>query len=217
MDEPPPPPPSIHPNRLAGVAFAIVGSHALKKRSNANEQITHIGQTDDKSPKTVQKRMELFGKIQMYKPTAEECLKLNIPDDRLDIHSVQSILSLCGGFKGIRFSSDELKDWSRRTFTMKQIFMELERKFNSMSSKSKKIEASHIDSPDSAFDPSDVEVAREFHTLAESYWQNFCELQAQIKNKQEILATGSGEGDNAILRYGLTSHTCHCSPLHLQM
>lgn len=59
--------------------------------------------------KNLTERMRALDDLRMRTPTEEECSDLNIPNDRLNFHSVQNILLLCGGCVGIRFTSEELQ------------------------------------------------------------------------------------------------------------
>ena len=97
--------------------------------SEANAELWKVSVAD---------RMRHLDDLHKHAPLSEECVELNIPDDRLDLHSTRDILFLCGGCAGVRFSSEDFTTMSRSVSLLIPIWAQLESQFKTMDNASKK-------------------------------------------------------------------------------
>ena len=87
--------------------------------------------------KNVTERMRALDDSRMRTPTDKECSELNIPNDRLNIHSMKSILLLCGGCVGVRFTSEELQQLDLLTASCEEVYKKVDFAFKAIPQKAR--------------------------------------------------------------------------------
>ena len=100
--------------------------------------------------KNMTERMRAVDDIRMRTPTEIECSNLNIPNDRLNLHCAQSLLLLCGGCVGIRFTSEELQQLVSLSRSCETLYAQVDCLFKALPqlSKTRRIEVPyHNDHP----------------------------------------------------------------------
>lgn len=160
------------------------------KKANAKlpfveyEISSYIGQFNV-SPRERMRQLDLF---YMHSPDPEkECKFLNLPSDRISLHSLKGIMFLCGGLVGMRFENDDfhnlssyLKDMSILWTNLNDVFqkvVELDKKISTGSPKEEK-------SPSSDYTQ---ELIQEFNKDADEYLTIVLKVQEIVKRKQSLV------------------------------
>jgi hypothetical protein len=99
----------IRPNSLLFDALLLHQKGLRTSQKNTAFIDESFDQFDSTWSKNVTERMRALDDIRMRTPTQRECQKLNIPGDRLNLHNTPSILLLCGGCVGVRFTTEEIQ------------------------------------------------------------------------------------------------------------
>lgn len=135
-------------------------------------------------------RMRQIDALRLYKPLPAECEELNMSDDRKSIADMKHCLELCGGCKGVRFSSDEIMQIRRSTVQSAELFHRLESHFLGMPSELRKLKLPKADGSenDSIERPTEL---MEFHALADEYLNLFVQFQDLVKLKREGIVPGA--------------------------
>ena len=110
------------------------GPTALRKTETEKKRFTMLDMTlqEDRWKKNLTERMRELDDIRMRVPVPEECTELNIPDSRLNLHSLQNILLLCGGCVGVRFTGDELPALIASTTSCEALFVKIDSAFKAL-------------------------------------------------------------------------------------
>jgi hypothetical protein len=87
---------------------------------------------------SVADRMRYLDDLHKHAPLPEECEELNIPDDRLDLHTIKDILFLCGGCAGVRFTSEDFATIHLIVAKLVPLWEQLEKQFKEFDNASKK-------------------------------------------------------------------------------
>jgi hypothetical protein len=135
-DSPRPKPP---PFMLGGNGGGGMLKKAVEKKKLVDYDITELLKTTSISPTD---RMRQLSLLHMHSPTAEETKLLNIPDDRLVLFQLKSMLLLCGGMRGTRFETEDLATLRQLSSDMETTWGALDKAFNALDSKSKRSTAS---------------------------------------------------------------------------
>ena len=110
------------------------GGAGLRKTETEKKRFTMLDMTlqEDRWKKNLTERMREVDDIRMRAPVPEECTELNIPDSRLNLHSLQNILLLCGGCVGVRFSGDDLQELIASTTACETLFVKIDAAFKTL-------------------------------------------------------------------------------------
>lgn len=119
-----------------GLPFALGSSTSLRKVEAEKKRFTALDLVlpVDRWQKCLTERMRDVDDVRLRAPLAEECAELNIPEGRLSLHSLQSVLHLCGGCVGVRFSGDDLQTLTGLTSTCEGLFIKLDAAFKALPS-----------------------------------------------------------------------------------
>lgn len=184
--------------------------------------------------KNMTERMRAVDDVRMRTPTEIECSNLNIPNDRLNLHSVQSLLLLCGGCVGIRFTSEELQQLVSLSRACETLYTQVDCLFKSLpqSSKTRRIEVPYhndhsvemsssssglssvesgvdhggeVGSTSSSSDLDDRNIIQ-LHCLIDSYFELVEQIQKIVKKKNESLPSEPERKEKGLC--------CRCVLLH---
>lgn len=125
------------------------------------------------SMKSVAQRMRSLDAIIMYTPTDGECANLNIANRRYCIYKISDVLEICGGTKGIRFSSDDMRLLMVLLPSIQSQRENLERIYEELKATDTK----------STTDPHILELISIFHTAMDSVLVSIVSLQGLAKAK----------------------------------
>jgi hypothetical protein len=122
-----------------GLPFVAGGTASLRKVESVKKRFTalDLALPGDRWQKSLTERMRDVDDVRLRAPVAEECTELNIPEGRLSLHNLQSVLHLCGGCVGVRFSGDDFQTLTGLTSTCEALFMKLDATFKALPSASK--------------------------------------------------------------------------------
>lgn len=74
---------------------------------------------------SIDERMRSIDSFKLYKPIKEECDELNIPDDRVDLAQLNSLMILSYGNVGARYSTEEMNTLIQNTIKINEIYTEI--------------------------------------------------------------------------------------------
>jgi hypothetical protein len=144
---------------------------------------------------SVQDRMRVMDRFNLHNPHAqEECTFLNLPSNRLHLHSLKDVMYLSGGLVGVRFESDELKQTSELCNQLAVLWADIDKLYKGMSSIERKTilstsavvvtaEATLDTNPDAILDVK-VDNVTKFHQLCDQYLEIIKDLQRMVLKKQ---------------------------------
>ncbi len=153
----------------------------ISLRSNKAENFTEININEliDQNEIKVVQLMRSIDKLRKYNPSNDECTALNIPNSRLNMDKASDIIALSGGFKGVRFSNEDMKFIMEVTRTLGTIGLQLDGVYGS-ASKAEKYS-----------DESEVNYLQSFHESANTILKVLVQVQDFVKKKQaEITSKG---------------------------
>jgi len=131
---------------------------------------------------TSSEKMRALDELHRHAPLEEECLMLNIPDDRLDLHKLSDVLSLCGGYVAMRFSSQELTDLGELVQALTRSWSLVETEFGQLSNEEKRKKGGWTSA------------------VCDEYLHSMRVLQTMIAVKQALLESSSEKGEGRIDR-----------------
>jgi hypothetical protein len=180
-----------------------LGMNALRKapgKQRFTERNLKLSE-DETWKSTATARMRLIDDLQMYTPLTDDCSELNVSTDRLDLRNLNSVLFLCGGCAGSRFSSDDFRLFQRITKSLESTYSALDTAFKALPSslRTKKLVGPYATTKEASLvvpienitgteDP--VELIR-FHQLADEYVAIIAELQSVVIEKHAALKSES--------------------------
>lgn len=88
---------------------------------------------------TIAERMRYLDDARKHSPLTDECAFLNIPEGRLDLHTLKSILYVCGGCAGARFSTDDFTLAKDLIASMEKVWKEMESAYKALSAAQRKV------------------------------------------------------------------------------
>ena len=157
-------------------------------------------------------RLRQLDYFYMHSPQEQECSILNIPNDRINLHSKKSLLFLCGGGVGVRFSSDDLKFLEVISNQLSGLWRNLESFYKiQLDSSMKKfvlsetdiigldihtIELENINKETIQSEENKLKSIIYFQRLCNDYLLRVKELQSAVKAKQELIASRGCDGNN---------------------
>lgn len=203
-----PPPPPVSSLLLNRGPNAFILKKPVEKVEFTSVDLPHdfIG----KSPTVVMRNLDLY---RVYTPLDSEQTKYNLPNERMILNNRLSLMYLCGGFAGMRFSSNDMSLLSEISEKLTTNYNLVENYFQRMTSASKKIGIPPVAKPN-AIEPGDVkdstvppepptdtDIARasvlEFNELVLNYLNAIKEMQIFVKEKQiEFMKNKEFEGMN---------------------
>ena len=89
-------------------------------------------------------RMRFIDSVRRYLPIPSETVDLNLPDERLNLHEMQHILLMCGGYKGVRFTQTELFHVQDVSKALVKAFEYLENEYERHPSRIKKMKLEEV-------------------------------------------------------------------------
>ena len=126
----------FQPPRNPFLNGGIAGKANLKRARDPKFTAVNLKSQYEKS---CEERLRFFDRVRKYKPEFDEASELNVPEDRLDLHNMQHVLHLAGGFCGVRFSSEELTSISSLCAGLSPLFNAIETIFQRLSSHHRKV------------------------------------------------------------------------------
>ena len=202
LDQLPIPPPEmkkINPFMLNANALLSQGLKTAQKCDFVEE---NLALSDLRWKKNVTERMRSLDDLRMRTPTDNECSQLNIPNDRLNMDCVQSLLLLCGGCVGVRFSSEELQQLVSLASSCDALYKKVDAAFKSLSKleKAKRLLKSYeILQSEKNFQEENVEVSAESSSSSVSVDQSL-HNETEIKIPKAVFCL---EDDNIISMHHL--------------
>ena len=180
------------------------GSSSLRKTETEKKRFTMLDMTlpEDRWKKNLTERMREVDDLRMRVPVPEECTELNIPDSRLNLHSLQNILLLCGGCVGVRFTGDELPALIASTTACETLYVKIDTTFKTlpMTAKNRRLHGPYeiIESTTSSSSvrcthPEDIAVGSESNDVAnvqhqlDGYIDKMRQLQTLVRTKNATL------------------------------
>lgn len=126
-------------NLLAGISL-------LKKRDVGSITYANLKIFDPEMQclQSFDDRMRFIDSVRRYLPIPSETVDLNLPDERLNLHEMQHILLMCGGYKSVRFTQTELFQIQDITKALNQSFEYLETEYKKHPSKIKKMKLEEV-------------------------------------------------------------------------
>ncbi len=82
---------------------------------------------------SIDERMRSIDSFKLYKPIKEECDELNIPDDRMDLTQLNSLMVLSYGNVGARYSTEEMNVLVQQAIKLNEIYTEITTLYQSVS------------------------------------------------------------------------------------
>ncbi len=138
---------------------------------------------------SVQERMRIMDRFFLHNPhPEEECSLLNLPNNRLHLHSLKDVMYLSGGLVGIRFESDELKDASTLLKVLSNLWAELDKNYKSMTNNERKIIWGNEVEGDG------TSKVGQFHKQCDEYLCYIKELQLLVVKKQSQIDCSCNKG-----------------------
>jgi len=133
--------------------------------------------------------MREIDRLRMYVPTDSERHQFNLPE-RLFVHSIQECLTLCGGRKGARFSTEELRTLQQLGVKLEESFQELDAKFKLLSKAARVciVETSHNNQSQDALE---LEESLQFQDVAKRFLTLRKELLPIVRLKREEVAAST--------------------------
>ena len=127
-----------------GLAGSLKG---LKSRAPAPPKLTLVGKNlEEKSlgsmqwKMTASERMRYLDDIRKHSPLPDEAAFLNIPESgRLDLHVLKSVLYICGGCAGARFTTEDFTSIKKLINDMEQAWAAMDCSFKALAPAQKKI------------------------------------------------------------------------------
>mmetsp|Transcript_24574 Transcript_24574/g.49281 ORF Transcript_24574/g.49281 Transcript_24574/m.49281 type:complete len:345 (-) Transcript_24574:94-1128(-) len=177
-----PAPPSIF-SRLGLTSGGMGGLKERFKKKKITEYTAD--QFLPSSGKSATERLRDLDFIHLHTPHEDEVVLLNVTPYRMDVTSMQDVMYLCGGLVGVRFSSDDLATLMKATKSMSLLWEEISELYKIMTPACKKISLKEDESGESP--DAEKEIAKKFHTMVDSYVQQFLELQKIMQEKQALV------------------------------
>jgi hypothetical protein len=215
----------IRPNFLLFDASLLHQKGLRTSQKNTEFIDDSFDQFDSTWSKHVTERMRALDDTRMRTPTQSECQQLNIPGDRLNIHNTSSILLLCGGCVGVRFTTDEIQKLVSITTSCETLYKTIENAYKALpqsfkirrlkgpyNEQSEKIDNNVVDSifslpslpPCCSNHPEDIDAVEiiKLHCAIDSYLKFVIEIQELVKLKNSSIlsqAERSLKGDKIII------------------
>ncbi|KAH9110583.1 hypothetical protein AeMF1_014673 [Aphanomyces euteiches] len=140
---------------------------------------------DAKEYKPATAKMRLLDTFRYHKPTVDEQLKYNLPSsvERLCLHKLNDVMSICFARKGNRFSSAEIHTLNLHTSESAHAFEAVDRKFKALSPAVCRYKIPATPPPSDDMDVHNA--ALEFHELANAYVEAFTQLRDAVLDIRE--------------------------------
>jgi hypothetical protein len=200
-DLPPPPfdgglssaPPSFNPF-AGGLKLGGLKLGQLKKKEEKFAFVDYdLDSFTNQMTISATERLRQIDKFHLHAPLDNECILLNIPNNRLNLLILKDILYLSGGLVGTRFSNEDLANLRAILSTMSKLWNDLELRYKDMDATCKKL---LIDDKQQEIDAtSEASVVRNFHEIVDQYLKQLIELQAIVRRLQNSIDK-SREGDD---------------------
>lgn len=160
LPSPPPPRPafSLPPRPFGGIGTAVLKPQSATLKLKFTERDLGEASLDSKQWKlTIAERMRYLDDARKHSPLADECAFLNIPEGRLDLHTLKSILHVCGGCSGARFSTEDFSLSKDLITKMEIVWKDMEIAYKALSAAQRKVvlDQSYIISASSSSDEKD--------------------------------------------------------------
>ena len=150
--------------------------------------------------------MRKLDTLRWHIPTVNEIEKFNVGggSTRMNVHSLNSVLSLCCAGKGVRFSTDELKSVEGVVPGLEEDYISIDKLFKGLVAEAKKIKG--VDKVKLLDDDFVLEEGKliqgsyrdsllEFSTLTKKYLSSYSTLTILVKGKRQELLKQIAEGN----------------------
>ncbi|ETW09054.1 hypothetical protein, variant 3 [Aphanomyces invadans] len=204
--QPPPPPCPVRPAALKSEekpkqpVFDGIGGLRKARQWSLFENLDDSAM-DFKTPTA---KMRLLDAFRYHKPTAEEQLQYNLPGslERLSMHKLNDVMSVCLARKGKRFTSSQIQSLSLLLTELSGVFDSVDIAFKSLSPGVLRYKPPVDGSISTLVSGSDLEIhnaALAFHTLCNTYIALFRRLKDLVIDirAHSVVATGLVEVPNA--------------------
>jgi hypothetical protein len=160
--------------------FSPLNSVALKKSTQSiafsDYDIEEILSRSHKL--SCRERMRQLDNFHLHKPHHElECKALNLPNHRINLHSLKEAMNLCGGLVGARFSSEEIRELSSSVQKLEHLWFSIDLLYKEMNADEHRSVIPEVISEE------ETKVSI-FHKLADGYMSKIKCVQTIVKSKQ---------------------------------
>jgi hypothetical protein len=143
---------------------------------------------------SAQERMRVMDRFFLHNPhLEEECAWLNLPSNRLHLHSLKDVMYLSGGLVGVRFESDELKDAGQLLKILGTMWADLDKIYKNMSTSERKLTWTTENTADAVLNLQ-LQSVSHFHDQCDAYLRHIKILQSLIRKKQSQIDSNSVKG-----------------------
>ena len=125
--------------------MGLIGLNGLKPRAPpppklvlVEKDLTEETLASKQWKMTASARMRYLDDIRKHSPLPDEASFLNIPEGRLDLHILKSVLYICGGCAGARFTTGDFGVAKELICVMEQTWANMDKSFKGLSSAQKK-------------------------------------------------------------------------------
>eukprot|EP01038_Epipyxis_sp_PR26KG_P008803 gene8803-11885_t len=150
-----------------------------------------------KIPISLTDRMRQLDKLHFHSPIESECNELNIPNNRINLHSMKEVLFLCGGAIGVRFCNEEFDFLRKLLLSLSTEWSNLEQEFKLIDNQLKKTLCMIFiedDKPtisctkeNEIIGEDQLNIILTFHKNIDLYIDSICELQKFVISKHETI------------------------------
>ena len=157
-------------------------SNTLKKKNviTAFSKYDIENQIEQQKNMQLRERMRELDNFHLHRPHLEdECEFLNLPNNRMNLHTVKELTYLCGGLVGVRFDGDEFKLLHTYAAQLQSLWLQLEQSFKELSTPDLKL------TPNTASELTPT--ATRFSNIADEYMQVIKSLQLLVCKKQSTI------------------------------
>lgn len=160
--------------------FSPLNSIALKKSTQtvafSDNDIDEILSRCHKL--SCRERMRQLDNFHLHKPHNElECKAFNLPNHRINLHSLKEVMNLCGGLVGARFSSEEIRELSSSVQKLEHLWFSIDLLYKEMNTEEHRSFIPELISEE------ETKVSL-FHKLADEYMSLIKYTQIIVKSKQ---------------------------------
>lgn len=138
-------------------------------------------------------RIRQMDSLRLHRPHPDkECKVLKLEDRRINLHSLEDIMYLCGGLTGARFEGVEIKSMMAWTKELERLWKDIDQVYKSLPSQITK-----ENSPNSEQDEVSSKIAF-FNDVCDQYLLIIQNVQSLVKSKQLALLESKSSSESGI-------------------